>query len=727
MDESSELHGLNTVHLVTALVALGVSSIATQIVLLWEFLSVFYGNELVIGIVLASWMLLTGAGSLLGRSADRFGVRTIALALMALGTVPTMTVMLLRILRNVVFTSGSMIGIVQAFFCALVLLAPFCIISGFSFSLFAASLSKRRGGNLIALAYSWESLGSAAGGVLFSLALIPTLGTVYALLVLLAFDLTVAIVLAWKSKARFVGVLAGVILCMAVLLGKFVDLEAATRQFLFPGQNLVYFKDTPYGSLTVTQQGGQMNVFENNVLMFSTNDVTSVEENVHYAMVQHPSPKRVLLIGGGISGTCGEILKYGVERVDYAEMNPWIIGAGRKFTHALEDPRIRVIEDDARMYVRRTTERYDVALINLPDPETVQLNRFYTLEFFQELKRVLTESAVVSMSLLPAAEYQGPEARSISAVLYATLRRTFSHLLVVPGLRNYFIASDGPLDIGIGRLIEQRGITTTYVNRYYLDDRMLAERSAEITRKIDKSSDINTDFEPISYYRQLEYWLSYFGFSPGVWIFLGVAAVLLLLSRFSPVGLGIFAGGFAGSSMEIIILLALQTLCGSLYLMTGIVIASFMAGLATGSWLTRRVFPGGGIRMLISIQLVVSASCVLLPPLFLWLRGTDAPTSVIHLVFTILAFALAVLIGMEFAVASFIRGGSVAASTSELYGLDLAGSAVGALIVSVYAIPLFGVKNVSMLVGLVSAAGAAVCFVARKRYPARIGRLWISL
>jgi len=352
-------------------------------------------------------------------------------------------------------------------------------------------------------------------------------------------------------------------------------------------------------------------------------------------------------------------------------------------------------------------------LINLPDPETIQLNRFYTIEFFGALKRVLTDSAVVSISLLPAAEYQGPEARSTSSVLYATLRRTFANVLVVPGARNHFLASDGALDVRIGRLIEQRKVATTYVNRYYLDDRMLERRSAEIMQSFDSTAPINTDFEPVSYYRQLAYWLSYFGVSPGVWILLAAATILLLIWRFSVVGVGMFVGGLVGVSLEIILLLVFQTLAGSLYSMTGIVITAFMAGLAAGSWFARRFFPAAGMRTFAGIQLGVGAVCVLLPGLFMALREADIQSGGIQALFSLLAFLLAVLFGMEFAVASSVRGGTVASAVSELYGLDLAGSAFGALMISVYAIPLLGVTRVSILLGLVSAAAAMFCIIVK--------------
>jgi spermidine synthase len=706
--------------LALAVAALGMTSLATQIILLREFVSVFQGNELVIGVVLAAWMMLTGAGAFLGRFSAPLTGRSFvpAAALACSGVLPATTVLLLRTMRNIVFTAGSMVGILQALAASLVILAPFCLLSGFLFTFFVHLISSIEGENRTASVYAWESLGATAGGAIFTFALTTFAETFQTLFILLLIDLGVALLLAWKARVA-AGAATVLILMGAAITALLTDrADTWTRRFLFPGQEIVYFRDTPYGNLTVTRQGGESCFFENSILMCSTNDVTPNEESVHYCMVQRPSPHRVLLIGGGISGTTTEILKYGVERVDYVEINPWIIGIGRKFTTALEDSRISVVGGDARMYVRSTGNRYDAVLINLPDPATAQLNRFYTLEFFGDLKHVLNDSAVVSISLLPAAEYQGNEARRLSSILYMTLQRVFGHVLIVPGERNYFLASDGPLDIGIARLIDRRAVSTLYVNHFYLDDRLIARRSAEITSAIDTSAVLNRDFAPVCYYRQLSYWLSYFGFYPGPWLLTAAFALLLLLGRFSAVGAGIFAGGFAASTVEIVLLVSFQVLCGSLFQMTGIVVTAFMGGLAAGTLLAGRIIRRPGIDNFIVVQFAMSGVCLVLPVVLLWLQRMISHPLLVQCVITVIAFVAAVLTGTEFAIATRVPRGGTAEVASELYGLDLFGSALGALFISVYAIPLFGLVRVSVLAGAVSAGGGVLSLIVRKRYAA---------
>jgi spermidine synthase len=705
--------------IVAVAVALGMTSITTQIILLREFVAIFHGNELVLGIAIGSWMLLTAAGSFIGQLFYRFAGGRCALpsALFSLSLLPLLSVFFLRFLRNVVFTAGSMVDIAQTVLVTVVILAPFCLAAGSLFAFLAFTAPGRSGAGQTGLVYGWESAGSVAGGILFNIILLSVFDTFQILALLLAVNMCLVTALAWRGGLSRSGTAFAALLILALASGSFLKLDTLTRGFLFPGQDIVSFKDTPYGNLTVTRQGDQLNFFENSLLLFSTDDVTTNEESVHYALLQRPLPRRVLLIGGGISGTAQEILKHGVRRIDYLEMNPWIIGIGRQYTETFTDDRIAAITGDPRVYVRSTPERYDAALVNVPDPGTVQINRYYTHEFFHELKRVLNDSAVVSISLLPGAEYRGHEARRIGSILHATLRTAFSHVLVVPGGRDYFLASDGTLDIRMSHLVQERGIPTLYVNGDYLDDRLLERRSAGIVRGFDMSSIVNTDFQPVCYFRQVEYWASLFGFHPGPWILLAATVgVLLLLWRSNAIHMGVFAGGFTASALEIALLIAFQAICGSLYQMTGVIITAFMAGLAAGSLAASIRSRRPGIGTFIWIQGILAGCALALPVILIQLKIAALPLLLVEAVFVLITLCVGALVGVAFVVATRVPGERPESIGSRFYGLDLAGSAIGAFAVSVYILPLFGIAWSALIAATVSAGGAFVCFLSRKRF-----------
>ena len=95
--------------LLAAVVVLGFSAIVTQTILVREFLSVFSGNELVIGVVLANWMILTGFGSWLGHFAEKVRNRSDFLTglFILLAILPPITAFALSWVHRAFFPPGS--------------------------------------------------------------------------------------------------------------------------------------------------------------------------------------------------------------------------------------------------------------------------------------------------------------------------------------------------------------------------------------------------------------------------------------------------------------------------------------------------------------------------------------------------------------------------------------------------------------------------------------------
>jgi len=699
-----------------ALLAVGCTSIVTQTVMLREFLAVFAGNELIIGIVLANWMILTGTGALLGRRADRIQRASVLPALLLLGAVlPLITVVVLRCLRALVFPPGSLIGIVESIYGSFLLLAPYCLAGGFLFSLLAQRLSGDRRGNRIAEAYALEAAGSIAGGVAFNLVGVFFLTTFQLLFLLSLVNLGSAFLLIRHVGGRSTGY--GVFVPASLLLVALVslDVDRMTRQLMFGDQPILYARDTPFGNLVVTRQGEQVSFFENGALLFSTGDVTAAEEGVHYAMIQHPAPTRVLVISGWMSGIGREVGKYGVRQIDYVETNPSVIEAEVRYSHVPGDEKIHVINEDARRYLHHCEQTYDMVLVNLPDPSTAQMNRYYTVEFFRELKKHLGKGGVMSTGLLPAAEYLGPDARLVTSSIVNTLRASFGHVLIVPGNRNFFIASDGDLSLDMCHKIAARHVPTTYVNDNYVDDQLLARRSNQIAGALDASVDLNRDFSPVAYYQQIRYWLSYFSFNP--WLPAAFAGVVLLavLYMANPVSFGLLTGGLTASAVEVVLLLSFQILYGYVYLATGIIITVFMTGLAAGSCYGFRRKTPAGIGAYAAMQALLGVSCMLLPAGLSMLKDVKNDPAV-YAAFALMTLAAGVCVGAEFSMASKLVKGAASAVAASLYGIDLAGSAIGALMVSAYMVPLLGVAKTSGVLGLTSLLGALVSVLGRRRW-----------
>ncbi|MFZ2640221.1 MAG: hypothetical protein WA117_04465, partial [Verrucomicrobiia bacterium] len=123
--------------LLLAVGGLGAAAVIAQLVLMREMLAAFAGNEMVLGIILGNWLLLTGAGAWLGRASGRLRNREGAFiaALIFIAIAPLAQVFLLSVLRNAVFGRGIQVGLIETVLASFVVLLPFCVVSGWLLTL----------------------------------------------------------------------------------------------------------------------------------------------------------------------------------------------------------------------------------------------------------------------------------------------------------------------------------------------------------------------------------------------------------------------------------------------------------------------------------------------------------------------------------------------------------------------------------------------------------------
>jgi spermidine synthase len=367
------------------------------------------------------------------------------------------------------------------------------------------------------------------------------------------------------------------------------------------------------------------------------------------------------------------------------------------------------------MFLKETDWKYDVVIINVPEPKTAQLNRYYTLEFFTSLKQHMSEGSFLSLSLPSTLNYINEEVNQLNSVVFNTLAKVFKYVLIIPGNRNYLVASDIPPDIEIPSLIEEKHISTVYVNQYYLDVGSLKERSDLIMQQIDRNSPVNRDFKPVCYFLHLKYWMSQFNIN--YWIPLGLILLIFIISMLwlKPLLLGIYAGGFAGSSIELLLILTFQILYGYVYYYTGIIITVFMSGLALGALFREKIIRTS-IRSFMLLQFVIICYAAILPLIIIMLNRMTMPGIALHFIFIILTLVISIVTGMQFSLGSAILKDQVSARASRLYSSDLLGSAFGALLFSVLLMPLIGIILSSLLVALLNLISITVTFFSRKAY-----------
>ena len=707
---------------------LGFTASIAQIVLLRELMLVFGGNEISLGLVLAVWLLWTAVGSgVTGRLVLRtaYPRRWMAglQALVAL-SLPA-TVLGVRLGKAALTTvPGESLGPAAALLVSLAALSLFCILSG---ALFTAA--SRLWADTGARVYMVEAVGAVAGGLLAGLALLRLCSPLQIACGLGLLNLMAAL---WLTTGRLWArcaagaALAG--LSVAVFAALPIVESAVIQRSWPPGYRLLAARSSAYGNLAVVETEGSRSVYENGLILFHAPDPEGAEEAVHYALLEHPAPRRLLLIGGGANGSLLEALKHpSIERVDYVELDPAIVEIARRYFReqwapAESDARVHVHVTDGRRFVQTAAGSFDVIVVNLPDPHTAQLNRYYTLEFFREAAAKLAPDGILSFHLAASENYIGPDLAEFLRTMDKTLRAVFPEVVAMPGETVHFFAAKragvptrDPAVL-LARLRERR-LATTYVREYYLPFRMAPERMSELEERIRPlpSTRVNRDLAPVAYYFDMTLWSSRFGhgYAAALRALGGVSFVRLASVIGLPLIAFVIAGrrclsaaaactaatGFTSIGLEVLLLLAFQAKYGSLYQGLALLIAAFMAGMAVGAGQARRRQARRPAPLLAWVQCLVALAPLALCALF------AAPRAV----YPLLALGCGVLGGYQFALASRV---SRAARPGALYAVDLAGSCAGAILFSLYLIPVFGFFRTSLLAAELNLAPAALAFLA---------------
>jgi spermidine synthase len=177
--------------------------------------------------------------------------------------------------------------------------------------------------------------------------------------------------------------------------------------------------------------------------------------------------------------------------------------------------------------------------------------------------------------------------------------------------------------------------------------------------------------------------------------------------------------GFTLIALQIVLLLAFQSIYGYVYYQLAILIGLCMAGIAFGSWLSIRRASAGDrppCRALASTQFLLAISApalIFVVSLLAKISGVATTWLAAQLVFPALAALSGLLGGYQFPIATqiYLRDRNSRSRLGALYAIDLLGGCVGALVVSGYLIPVFGFWKTAWLcaaINLVAALLAAL-------------------
>lgn len=752
--------------LIFPLILIGITAISSQVILLREFLTIFYGNELSVGFLLCVWLIGGATGSAIasrkgGKNGEAY-LKYLAKCQIFLSLLIPSSVVLMRISRPVLGLSlGEIMSIPTMLFVALLSFAPICLTLGFMFVVGCQIYEARNPEKKIAGMYLLESIGAGVGGLVTSMILIRSFGNLQiaffiALLNLMALAPLASHMVSRKTLYRFTAI--GFLLAFVLLhsLGGVRFLDSLSLRYKWKGISVLESKDSIYGNVAVTKMLGQYTIFTNGLIASSAPDLLTAEESVHFPMLQHPQPKNILLIGNGTGDILDEILKYPVRKIIYVELDPLVTKMASKHLagqpwYRLDDDRVEIINTDARYFIKHTEKHFDVAIINLPNPYTAQINRFYTVEFYREISKVLNKNAIISFSVISSENYVSNELAEFLRSIYRTVKKVFPDVQIVPGDNAYFLAATEAhmIDLDYNALERTRtdkGIDTYFVRAHYLKSKLSSDRMGYINEMIKASGSkglraINKDFRPISYYYDMILWSTYF--SNQLSHFFGwlikiklhriltlIGVIVLILAflgrkarkyKYFATLFALASTGCSEITFQVLTLLAFQVLFGYLYVKLGLIITAFMIGLAAGTfYISRRL---DRIRryyetyilvqvfvLLYSIVLMLVFFCVAhVPGISLKPGGGD-------FIFSCLPFIAGFVGGLQFPLANkicLLQNNRVTSTAGITYSSDLLGASIGVLLASTLLIPLFGIYGTGIAIAVVNLFALVLLFLGK--------------
>ena len=712
----------------------GLFTIAAQTLLFREFITTFQGNDISVGLFFASWLFWIGLGAMLAYRPSKITGRLLKrIDLLFLIYIPAYVLELILIVqvRQIAGVSSyTMLSIRQMLFSSLLVNAPVSIITGIFFPL-ACRWIQNSSRFPVSSVYIIEAAGAFLGGIAATVLLAIGVSSI-TIFFLLAFLISFALFLVnrnSKLKSVFALVLALCILfCLAAGVNKSLNryLQTVKWSKLLPPESMTGSFQTAQAEYLYGTYRGQWVVLSQGSTVEAIPDRETTGRIAAITLSQKPDAKKILVIGSGY-GLCCEFLKPPqIENVTWTHCDNQYIQQFEKFIppkFKIRDARLLCPPGDIRTQLSQQKNDYDIVIINLPQVTSSVLNRYFTVEFYQQLKKSIAADGIVAVRITGGENIMGTELIDLGASTKRTLEKLFSHLVLTPGDDTFFLACDSNNLTGKPDLLQKRFakiknaaaiLPSSALFSIYLPDRAAAAMEGYNSSDLPQDLLINTDSKPLANLYSLLLAAKQSG-APitrivkllaltGIGVFLVPILVFVILRilyiartkkqnsilTFDSSFL-VFTAGWLGIGTTIVLMYLYQTRFGSLYLHIGVISSLFMIGLTAGAALVR--YSPGNLNQKLFIAIPIHAVLLIaiaLLPVDFWAHWT----------FIAIFFLCGLCSGAYFPIAAeqFAESGfETGFAGAKLEIADHIGASAGSLITGLALVPVLG-TNATILV-----------------------------
>jgi len=211
----------------------------------------------------------------------------------------------------------------------------------------------------------------------------------------------------------------------------FIDKDNRYKWIYHRVKKCILSKKTIFQKVEIldTYNFGRIVILDNKIQSAETDEFIYHEALVHPAMITHPNPEHILILGGGEGATIREVLKHPmVQRVVMVDIDEEFVRLCKKHLKkwhrgVFDNNRVELIFTNAKEYISKTRDLFDVIIADVSDPvDEGPAKMLYTKKFYSSLRGALKPDGIF---VTHATEVCYTSKKSISSEVFKTLSEIF--------------------------------------------------------------------------------------------------------------------------------------------------------------------------------------------------------------------------------------------------------------------------------------------------------------
>lgn len=211
----------------------------------------------------------------------------------------------------------------------------------------------------------------------------------------------------------------------------FIDKDSENRWIYHRVKKHILSRETKYQKVEIidTYNLGRVVMLDEKIQSAERDEYIYHEALVHPAMITHPEPKTVLILGGGEGATLREVLKHTtVKKAVMVDIDEEFVGLCKRrlkkwHKGSFNNPKVELVFDDAREFIKKIKSKFDVIIADLSDPvKECPSQLLYKKEFYSLIKKVLTQKGIF---VTHATEIHYVSNTGVSTQIFKTLTDIF--------------------------------------------------------------------------------------------------------------------------------------------------------------------------------------------------------------------------------------------------------------------------------------------------------------